>query len=244
MKYVNNKMPVACWKFKVADPFSSLGKAVLSEDGAFPAEKWRPSQREPRGKAYSSGWHGEHREERQDLTLSALYTIAALTICLTVQVSLKVCISLRWLWKGVYAKVKCSAIKWGKEVAAFSTFKKNHTHIYTSLVFLSKCQRDRWVFVVEWNSWHGERDARHNRLIEGFPRNFETQGKTFQPRQILPVWCYLDSLKIQEFSPGNFGTILRFPTAYSINKMNHDSLFSQIHHRCTEHPFWELLHEV
>lgn len=129
MKYVNNKMPVACWKFKVAGPFSSLGKAVLSEDGALPAEKWQPSRREPQGKAYCSGWHSEHREEWRDLTLSVLYTIAALTICLAVQVSLQVCISIRWLWKGVYAKVKCSAIK-SKRGGSIFCFKKGTTPTY------------------------------------------------------------------------------------------------------------------
>lgn len=29
MKYVNNKMPVACWKFKVADPLSSVEEAAV-----------------------------------------------------------------------------------------------------------------------------------------------------------------------------------------------------------------------
>lgn len=186
MKYVNNKMPVACWKFKVAGPFSSLGKAVLSEDGAFPAEKWRPSRREPQGKTYSSGWQSEHRGKRQDLTLSALSTIAACTVCLTMQVRVKVCISIWWVWKGVYAKVKCSAIKRGKEVAAFSTLKRK-PHKYTWLVFLSNCQRDRSVFAVDGIHGVGRESQGTMGWLRAFPGIWKLKAKLFQPRQILPV---------------------------------------------------------
>lgn len=122
-------------------------------------------------------WLTQWPQERRDLTLSALYTIAALTICVTGQVSLKVCISIRWLWKGVHAKIKCSAIKWGKEVAAFSTLKKQQPmyifrlSFYPSVSVIAECLH--WMECMAW----GE-SARHNRLIEGFPRNLETQGKT------------------------------------------------------------------
>lgn len=76
--------------------------------------------------------------------------------------------------------------------------------------------------------------------LRGFPGIWKLKAKLFQPRQILLV-VLPRFLKNQEFPPVNFGTIIsRSPTACSVNKMNHDYLFSWIHRRCPEHPFWEL----
>lgn len=96
------------------------------------------------------------------------------------------CISIRWLWKGVYAKVKCSAIKRVKGVAAFSTLKRK-PHRCTWLVFLSQCQRDRSVFAVDGIHGVGRETQGTMGWLKAFPGIWKLKAKLFQPRQILPV---------------------------------------------------------
>lgn len=112
MNYVNNKMPVACWKFKVAGPLSSWrGCRQLAELSPLKNED---RAGEARGDASSSGWWREHSPERRHHAFSCGYHTLDQTGQLKADFSQKTTAD-------VCSKGKRSAIKRGKEVASTSS---------------------------------------------------------------------------------------------------------------------------